>query len=144
MSGRGSRAGRRGRLAASAGVDGWIGGSCLHRTDSGVPLSPTYPSDLYFLLDNLLALNTAILVKGERLLEDRRTIAYRYFSWETFQRGDRWCFPVFLMEFVPFYGGLLLSAFVELPDWFLPICAAFRARRMADLLSYFHALEVSE
>lgn len=99
-------------------------------------------SDLYFLLDNLLALNTAILVKGERLVADRRLIAHRYFSWETFQRGDRWCFPVFLMEFLPFYVGLLLQRFLDLPDWFLSICAVFRARRMFDLLSYFHALEV--
>lgn len=75
-------------------------------------------------------------------MADRRAIAYRYFSWETFQRGDRWCFPVFLMEFLPFYVGLLLQHFLDLPDWFLSICAVFRARRMFDLLSYFHALEV--
>ncbi len=98
---------------------------------------------MYFLFDNLLALNTAIVVKGNRLVSDRRVIALRYFSWATFRRGDRWSFPVFVMEFLPFYGGLILASFVSLPDWFLPLCAAFRARRLFDLLSYFHALEVT-
>lgn len=108
-----------------------------------LPFSTHGHSDLYFFLDHLLALNTAILVpKGERLVTDRRAIAYRYFSWDTFRKGDRWCFPVFVMEFVPFYGAIALQHFVDMPDWFLPVCAVFRARRLVDLLSYFHALEV--
>ncbi|GAB5032884.1 potassium channel skor-like [Nannochloropsis oceanica] len=97
--------------------------------------------DIYFLFDNMLALNTAILYK-DRLITNRREIVMRYFSWETFRKGERWCFLVFVMEFVPFYVGIILTYLYSLPDWFLSVCAAFRARRMYDLLSYFHALEM--
>ena len=97
--------------------------------------------DVYFLFDNMLALNTAIMYK-DRLIIDRREIVMRYFSWETFRKGERWCFLVFVMEFIPFYLGIILTYLYSLPDWFLSLCAAFRARRMYDLLSYFHALEM--
>ncbi|TFJ86293.1 hypothetical protein NSK_002501 [Nannochloropsis salina CCMP1776] len=97
--------------------------------------------DVYFLIDNVFALHTAYLKKGE-LIIDRRRIARRYFSWKTFMRGERWSYLVFLMEFVPFYSAIIIMAFYTLPDWFLTLCAASRARRMYDLLSYFHALEL--
>jgi hypothetical protein len=52
--------------------------------------------DLYFVADNIIALNTGYVKRGV-LVTDRKLIARRYFRWATFLSGDRWSFYVFLM-----------------------------------------------
>lgn len=67
-------------------------------------------NDLYFLVDNLIALNCGYLGRHHTSppVMDRRRIVARYLSWATFRSGDRWCAHVFFMEYAPFYLALLL------------------------------------
>jgi hypothetical protein len=47
------------------------------------------------------------------------------------------------LEFVPFYGAVLLVSGFGLPDWLISVGTVFRFRRLWDLFSYWHQLEVS-
>ena len=48
-----------------------------------------------------------------------------------------------VQEFVPFYGIWVARIFLpNLPFWTVIACVTFRARRLFDLLNYFHQMEV--
>jgi hypothetical protein len=98
-------------------------------------------NDAYFLADNILALNTGFMHKGKPVME-RRQILDRYFRWDTFTRGDRWSFWVFVIEFVPFYVANMIVESMDWPEWIISIAALPRTRRLWDLLSYWKDLEV--
>ena len=45
---------------------------------------------------------------------------------------------------VPFWATWIAHTYTVLPTYALPLASAYRARRLYDLLHYFHQLEVGQ